>query len=197
MALLLLRASELDMSAVEDLQGLAGSCAGKRQALVARAHKGTRWRKALNITAGVLALFSAASMTAVVAELTSSFGVKVVSAVVAFLSGITTLLVSSFFDEKEMQKAQEGAAKFLALRDQALLAARKPDMTEKLAFAELTRLLRSYNTLSAEYDRLISSWVSGVHYRDERDAVAIQGNPGSWHEFQQARKRANEPLQKS
>src|SRR3974377_1300867 len=140
------------MTAVADLETVAEACRGKATTLLFFANQRTTVRKFLNIAAGVLALFSAASITAVIAELTSSFGVKVVAASVAFLSGIITLVVSSFFDEREIQKAHEGAAKFMSLRDQAHLATRRPDISEKQAFAELSNLVKLYNSISGEYD---------------------------------------------
>jgi hypothetical protein len=140
---------------MDDLRQLVESCSLKRRLLLVVAHRATKWRKFLNVSAGVLALCSAASMTTIVAELTSSLGVKIFSAAVAFLSGVITLFATSFFDESDVQKAHDGAAKFMALRDKAHLAVGRPDATEKQAFAELSNLVSAYNNLSAEYDRLL------------------------------------------
>jgi hypothetical protein len=154
------------MSAVDDLETLGLSSDGKRQWLIQVAYRGTEARKILSIVAGVLALLSAASITAIIAELTSSFGVKLVSAIVAFCSGMITLCVSTYYSESETHKAYDGAAKFMALRDQANLALRRPDISEKQAFTELSGLIKAYNNTSAEYDRIIARYFS-VHQRQE------------------------------
>jgi hypothetical protein len=60
------------MSAVEDLQHLAESCSGKRMTLLVSADRKTRARKLLNVAADILALLSAASLTAIIAEFTNS-----------------------------------------------------------------------------------------------------------------------------
>jgi hypothetical protein len=88
------------MPAVEDLQNLAKICSEKRMTLIVSAHRKTRWR--LNVAAGVLALLSAASITAIIAGLTNSSMVKSFAALIAFSSGLITL---------EVQKSYEGAAK--------------------------------------------------------------------------------------
>ena len=144
-----------EISLTEALNGLAQICAVKRAALAEAAGRRSAWRRGLHLTSGVLALLSGAGITSVIADLTSSMTVKVLSAVVAFVSGIITLLITAYFDEKETAKIYDGSAKFLALRDQAMLAPNRPDITEKQAFAALEKLRAEHARHSLEFDRFI------------------------------------------
>jgi hypothetical protein len=137
------------------LARLAEVCQEKRARLGRVASRRSDWRRALHVTSGVLALISAASITAVIAQLTNSLVVKVFSAVVAFLSGLITLVISAYFDEKETMKIFEGSNKFLSLRDQADLVRDRDDVTEKQAFAALEKLRVSYASYCAEYDHYL------------------------------------------
>jgi hypothetical protein len=81
--------------------------------------------------------------------------VKVFSALVAFLSGIITLVLSTYFDEKETIHIFEGASAFLRLRDQADLVLSRPDTSDEEAYTSLERLTEAYARHSAEYDHFI------------------------------------------
>jgi hypothetical protein len=69
------------------------------------------------VVAGILALTSAASITAVIAEFTNGLFMKIFSGAVAFLSGIITLVVTGYLDEREILRINNGANNFLELRD--------------------------------------------------------------------------------
>jgi len=81
--------------------------------------------------------------------------VKVLSACLGFLSGMISLVMTSFFDEKETNRLFEGATRFLSLRDQVELVRLQPNLTEKQAFEALKKLRTDYEKYSAEYDRFI------------------------------------------
>jgi membrane protein implicated in regulation of membrane protease activity len=81
----------------------------KHKALIAAANRRVRWQKILHMASGVLALISGASITAIIVELTSSMSVKVFSAALAFLSGVISLVVTSYFDEKRKYENLRGS----------------------------------------------------------------------------------------
>jgi hypothetical protein len=63
----------------------------------------------------------------------------------------------------------------MAIRDQASLAARRPDISETQAFSELSGLSGAFNTVSGEYDRLIyvSQNIRSALDRFRKDGVAV------------------------
>ena len=138
-----------------ELEALAKRAQSKRARLARAAKRKSILGRSLTLSAGVLALLSAGSITAIITEITSSMTVKVLSACLGFLSGMISLVMTSFFDEKETNRLFEGATRFLSLRDQVELVRLQPNLTEKQAFEALKKLRTDYEKYSAEYDRFI------------------------------------------
>ena len=112
----------------------------KRRLLLAQASRRSRLRRLLHVTAGILALLSATSITAIITELTNSMAVKVFSAVVAFISGVISLVITNYVDEKDTWKMFESAAGFISVRSKAELLLTKPNVTG----TELRKLQEEY-----------------------------------------------------
>lgn len=157
-------------SVFDALQGVAQGCSAKRTALAKAGMRRSAWRKGLHLTSGILALLSGAGISAIIAKLTTSMAVQVFSAVIAFASGLITIVMAGYFDEKETAKIYDGAGKFLALRDQAMLVLSRPDVTEKQAYSALEKIRADYAKHSQEFDRFIpqiaarSSHFTSGHY---------------------------------
>ncbi len=123
----------------------------KRRLLLAQASRRSRLRRLLHVTAGILALLSATSITAIITELTNSMAVKVFSAVVAFISGVISLVITNYVDEKDTWKMFESAAGFISVRSKAELLLTKPNVTG----TELRKLQEEYEKCSTAVDSLI------------------------------------------
>ena len=105
----------------------------------------------LHVLAGVLALISGASVISLIAAVSDELGVKIFAAAIAFASGLTTLVISSYFDQKETVNILEGASHFLALRDEANVTITRPNLTPAQEYETLDKLRREYDDYTAQY----------------------------------------------
>ena len=78
----------------KEIERLTMNAAAKREGLLLTGLKKSRHRKALTITAGILALSSAGTITAVATQVLSSIGVQVIAALVAGVSGTCSLFIA-------------------------------------------------------------------------------------------------------
>jgi hypothetical protein len=133
------------------LRKLANACDAKWELLGRSAYRRILWAKALHVIAGVLALISGVSVTSLIAAVSDELGVKIFAAAIAFVSGLTTLVISSYFDQKETLNILEGASHFLALRDEANVTRTRPNLTPAQAYESLDKLSRAYDDYTAGY----------------------------------------------
>src|ERR1700730_14411004 len=109
--------------------------------LLARfAHRHLFMRRTLHVASGVLALLSGSTITAVATKALSPDVWQIVSAATAFLSGVSTLLVSGFFTDKDSQAMLELAGKFLSLREDGSIIIQRPGRTEDALCRDFERL---------------------------------------------------------
>jgi hypothetical protein len=141
------------------MEKLSYICNKKRSALADVGIKHSRTGKILHVVAGVLALLSGTSVSAAITKFVQPTSFSVIGAALAFGAGLISLITSSFFDEKEMQRIAEGLAGFATLRESADLESIRPNLNEKQAYEALKSLFARYNELCARYDRLILSAV--------------------------------------
>jgi hypothetical protein len=147
----------LAQAVIEQSERLVEKADLKHLALAKRAHRRARFGKCLHLLAGAFALLSATSITAVISDLTNSMVVKIFSAALGFLSGIITLAIPLYFDEKETQHMFEGATKFLKLREESRGVGKRPNTTEKQAYTALEELQKEYGKLSSDFDAFLPS----------------------------------------
>src|SRR5262245_37359736 len=106
------------MDEEEKFNAFAVKAAAKRDALIRRALNGRTWRCSLLFSAGALALLSGATVVIEVGvHLNRVNEFRMLSALFALMSGMMTLIIATYFDERELHKLFEGAAKLLALRE--------------------------------------------------------------------------------
>jgi hypothetical protein len=117
---------EREMVDVADFDALVTHATRKRDHLMGMAERRKKWRRRLIVFSGLVALISGGAITAVISDRTDSMTVKVLSAGLAFVSGLTSLFLGTYFDEKETQKMYDGAAKYLAFRDRVKRAGTNP-----------------------------------------------------------------------
>ena len=125
----------------------------------------------------MLALISGASVTSLIAAVSEEIGVKIFAAAIAFASGLTTLVISSYFDQKETLNILEGASHFLALRDEANVTITRPNLTPAQAYESLDKLRRAYDDYTTRY----AQWTRlGKDYERKKTDIEAwtHGGPG-------------------
>jgi hypothetical protein len=148
------------MAEIEDFDELVRAAATKRDVLLNKANGRRERRRKMNFTSGALALVSA-TFIGIIAIWIDGVGLKIFSALLAFASGIISLAMGAFFDEKETAKMFEGAAKYLAFRDKVRSAAAKPEATAKVLHDALLKLRDENAKLGQEFDQYLGEGVSG------------------------------------
>jgi hypothetical protein len=81
-----------------------------------------------------------------------SNNLKNVSAAVAVLSGVVTLIANLTSNDKEIQKIYDLASKFLALREEIENILSKPEFPPKALAEATTKISKEYVKLSSEAD---------------------------------------------
>src|SRR5262245_64452448 len=100
------------------LRRLIDSIDIRRTALMESAEKRRIGRRNYTFLCGVIALLSGTGMTAVLSPTLDSKYIKIGSAVLALISGILNLLLTSMFDDKETKRMIDGAGQLLATKQQ-------------------------------------------------------------------------------
>jgi hypothetical protein len=128
---------------------------GKRQILWSGAGARAHRRRMIGFSSGVIALVSGGSAAALLVPIANLMGVKIVSATLAFASGIITLLSASFYDDKETARMYVAAAAYGDLRDRISVVLNKPDLTLAEAHRAYVRFTEQSSKLSKDHDQLI------------------------------------------
>jgi hypothetical protein len=152
------------------LERLLQACSSKRSVLFNEAIRRDRFAKRLNVSAGVVALLSGLSATAVFAEFTGLTIVKVLSATLAFISGIISLCASTYVDGRDVATMHKGAAAFLDLRERLLLEMARFEGAKDAsgqALLTLKKFGRDYAAASERYDRFLSKRYSPQVWPDQ------------------------------
>jgi hypothetical protein len=131
---------------------LAESAHNRNQELIDIATFRRGFRQLLHVSAGIMALFAGTISVAISSGSPSTNTAQLISAVIAFLSGIITLLASTYFDEKETATIFDGAPKFLSLGNKCDSARENYNMTESELFATLETLQALHVELSNTYN---------------------------------------------
>jgi hypothetical protein len=124
-------------------------------ALNGAAQRRTKMHKYLRVGSGVVALVSGGAVSAALVEFLPAY-TKIVGALLAYASGIVTLMSDVFVDPKETHKMFEGAAHYAVIADRASALLDGRDMTTaKQLFDGLTKLRADGNKVNADYGPLL------------------------------------------
>ena len=146
----------MDKSIKQELERLTGNAAARRKDLMQTGLRKSRIRKALNIVAGILALFSAGAITAVVANIFGDGGVQLIAALVAGFSGTITLFITAYYSDDEILNMLNGASKYLSLRESSYRLVIHPELSDHQRFMMLSELQDEYAKLDETYSRYFS-----------------------------------------
>ena len=154
-------------SLIEEFRRLRDNAGDKREKLLRIAFKQTRLRKRLNITAGVLALLSAASITALLGDFTSARAMKILAALFSTASGLISLMVNTGYKDSELSELNIGAAGYLNLRERAHRIPLNPSIDDVQAYTSLSELQDLYGELDVKFQRyvVIERWAEGAGAR--------------------------------
>ena len=119
-------------------------------ALVDRARRTVTLSRTLHIVSGILALVSGSAITAIATKVLSADSWQAVSAGVAFLSGIVTLLTTTFFQDREIRQMYELAGKFLAIREEGSAALQRPGSTNDDIYKAFVSLSERYSKAASD-----------------------------------------------
>ena len=92
----------MDSELKDELLRLTANSAIRREHLLLSGLYKSRLRKALNITAGVLALLSAGAISTVIVDIFGDKGIQIVAALVAGISGTLSLVITAYFSDDEI-----------------------------------------------------------------------------------------------
>src|ERR1044071_2288340 len=148
----------------EEFRRLRDNAGDKLEKLLRIAFKQTRLRKRLNIAAGVMALLSAASITALLGDFTSALAIKIVAAIFSTASGLISLMVNTGYKENEVAELNIGAAGYLNLRERAHRIPLDPKIDDVAAYSALGELQDLYGELDVKFQRyvIIERWATGT-----------------------------------
>jgi hypothetical protein len=136
-----------------ELDALLENISGRRNILLHRGLRGLTRKKLLSVIAGVMALFSAGAIAAVIAKLLGDTVVQIVAAAVAGASGTISLVINAYYSDEDSVNSLTGASKYLALRQdlQAFLLRSDADRDELMS--KLREYQSTYANLDTEYSR--------------------------------------------
>jgi mannitol-specific phosphotransferase system IIBC component len=138
------------MSVHDEFQSLIENCDAKRKALAAAGTRSAWWHRFLNFASGVLALVSTGSIAAAIAKLANNqTAFQVASLMLSFSSGIISLVLTQFFDQKSIEKMLELSVDFAGLREKLILEALKAERTKDEA-----KNLERLRVMQTEYNKL-------------------------------------------
>lgn len=129
----------------------------KRKGLLRLAGRAAAGRRRLDLTAGVLALFSAGTLVPAGEQY------RWLAAALAVASGVISVLKSIALKETEQQQMYEGAAKYLLLRDKAHRHQMSQRLSGEAADAALAEVQSEYAALDAVYGRYLAAGYEGRH----------------------------------
>jgi hypothetical protein len=135
---------------------LRESCWRKRMMLWNGAARRQRWQRALHLVSGIVTLVSGGSVAALLATISGAEGLKLIGAIIAFLSGVLSLIVTTYFDVKETQKMFEGASAYGVLRDRLInLNDGLSSLAIKTAVERLAKIREDAGKSAHQYDQLL------------------------------------------
>jgi len=143
-----------------EFERLKANAAARRADLLDSGLRKSRQRKLLTIVAGVLALTSAATITAFLTKLFGVNGMQTFAALIALVSGTISLVTAAHYSEDDIVGRLAGASKYLALRDSVIRLAIDPDYPDKQRRKAFAVLQSEYTGLDAAYSKYFSQ---GAH----------------------------------
>lgn len=128
-------------------------CWQKRMVLIELAAKRQKWERNLHFASGVISLFSGASVAALLLLIAGKDYLKIIGSVVGGLSGVLSLIVTTYFGAKDTQKIFEGAAKYGTLRDELfILVTQIGQLSKSTIQSKFEKIYKEYGELAPRID---------------------------------------------
>ncbi|RAJ80086.1 hypothetical protein CLV59_105193 [Chitinophaga dinghuensis] len=145
--------SNINSDILSELRRIVLNCTDKRTLLLYNALQKARIRKTLSILSGILALFSAGTITSVIIKYLGDEILQIIAALTAALSGTLSLTLAIYFDEENISKSFEGASKYLSLRDRAYRSLINPNNSNTELYDVLANLHSDYAELDERFSK--------------------------------------------
>lgn len=147
--------AKINDNILSELQRTVMNCTMKRELLLQSAISKSKTKKGLTISSGILALFSAGTITSVIVKYFGNETLQIIAAITAALSGILSLVLTIYYAEENTTKIFEGASKYLLLRDKAYRLLIKPNNSNDKIFDDLANLQTEYAQLDEPFSKYI------------------------------------------
>ncbi len=147
--------AKLSDKILAELQRIVLNCTMKRELLLQSAISKSKMKKGLTISSGILALFSAGTITSVIVKYFGNETLQILAAITAALSGILSLILTIYYAEENTSKIFEGASKYLLLRDKAYRLLIRPNNSNDKLFDDLATLQTEYAQLDEPFSKYV------------------------------------------
>jgi hypothetical protein len=156
--------AEMNDTLREEIERLTVNATARRADLQQTALRKGKLRKALTVLAGILALTSAGAITTVITVAFGNIGIQLAAALTAAVSGIVSLLITSYFSENTVFQMLQGSAQYLALRENvhSLVIDLNPQLSDAERFRRLKEFQNEYFKLDQNYAQYFSAYRSSV-----------------------------------
>lgn len=139
----------------QDYQRLIDNCHVKRVALDEYFSSAQNKKKRFILSAGILSILSAVSMTAVAAKIFDLVLLEFLGVILAASGGFAALFASTIYGEIEISNIISGSAKFQSLRERAILISSSYYLPWQDPADSYSELVKEYLLLSEIYDKYI------------------------------------------
>jgi hypothetical protein len=136
-------------------RNMAYNCEVCCDKLIKRAFRSDRLQRHLQVASGLMALISGLCTTAVFTELLGGVLLKIIAALLAFVSGALTLILTSYLNQKESDDMFEGYGLYIKLRDKFWMASINTKVPEEEQQVAWLKYSQEFADLSARYGRYI------------------------------------------
>ncbi len=144
-----------ELSPEAEFQRIVKAADEKRRFLLRLGQLRAKNKKSLTIWSGVLALFSAGTVTTVLTASLGNHWMQWMAAATSCSSGLISLFISTSLKDDEIATVINGASQYLALREKAFrqLIQPLPSLEEKMKMIE--ELHREYIEIDKNYSKYI------------------------------------------
>jgi len=153
-----LRMNKMDNNDLnKNLNDIADKCHYKRITLQDINYKNMKIKKYATLFAGLLSVFSAILLSAVITDFLADKSIQILSVIFSSVGGILAVYMSTIHNENEVATIYAGTAKFMFLRERMNYLLMQDNVNIEYAHKEYKKLVDEYTLYSEIYDKYILS----------------------------------------
>jgi hypothetical protein len=112
-------------------------------------------RRKLEVAAGILSFLSGTSVILLLVTVLPNVEVGIIAIVLSFGSSLLSLLVSNYFNERDLSALDDAAAEYRELLTEIDLMKLTPKKTEAESLSAFRRTIEKYNEACRKYDPMM------------------------------------------